>query len=179
MRSHPSANQGSSGPGAGLRPATGARTEPVLALLAATGAVVAQVLTDTDGLRVLLDLTALLTATAAVRTLLRQEALRRRRAALGELAVGVTTTGICLVLVLLGRRGPEAFLGGLVLLAAAGLGAVLSVLILAGATVRLLHEPANPAGAAAERPAGRGIVLLTLVAGLVALALPVRDAMFR
>jgi len=171
--------QGPDGSAADPRP----RTEPVLALTAAAAAGVGQLL-SAGRLWIVLDLAAVLAAVAALALLLRALAVERDRPALAELSTGVVVGGISAAVLLLAWRGPEAYVGTLVLDVAAGMGTVLAVLIIGGAAVRLVHErPAapRPADRAAGAPAGVGrlVAAVTVLAAAVAVAVTLRDAVAR
>jgi hypothetical protein len=119
------------------------RSEPVLAVTGAVAAGLAQLLTDTAGIWVLLDVAGVIAATVAVGMLLRSTAAERGRPALAELATGVVVGGLCVAVLLLARHGPEAPLGALVLGMASVMGGVLTLLIVAGALVRDRREAAT------------------------------------
>jgi hypothetical protein len=166
--------------------------EPVLAATGAAAALVAQLLTDGGDLWVVLDAAALLAAAFGVARLLRSVATDRGRPALAELSSGVVTGGISAAVGLLGVFGPEAHLGAVVLMVAAGMGTVLTLLILSGATARYLRE-GRAAGTAAGTGSGTGTgtgtgtvarigrtaSLVTLLAAAVVVALAVLDAVTR
>lgn len=161
------------------------RTEPVLALTAAASALVAEPLSNAGGIWVLLDMAAVLAATAAVGMLLRALAAERSRPSLVEVATAVMTAGISGAVVLLALHGPQARVGTLLLGTAAGMGAVLTVLVLFGAGSRYLRERSADTGdagvvAAAPGPGiGRIAGLVTVLAAAVAVAAVVRDAFVR
>jgi hypothetical protein len=128
--------------------------EPTFALLGLASAVTAALLTGAAGLWVVLDMAALLAATAALATGLRRLGRSDGRNSLTELGNGLMMLGIAGALLLFALRGPTPRITAAALLLVSGFGGLFALLVLGRAVADHVQERSGvvPAPRSAHRP---------------------------
>jgi hypothetical protein len=174
-------------------------TEPVIAVIGLVATLLAQVMTRTGSLWLLLDVVGGLLAVWAARSVLRQRLLARAaetgRLAATPLADGLLALAMVGAAITVSVRGPEPRIAAAALFVVAVFGAGLSLLILVNGVRSALRQDPSPGTAAApdagvgvggagERPAAasvpaRWVQAVVLVSALIAVVVVARDAVLR